>query len=83
MAIQKARIHDIVQGGFIALKSLIPNPIKASLRKAIRNHLNGKGTEDSAINSAKSMKAVEINDIVNKIDSLKQNISNMCKTYRY
>ncbi len=77
--IQKARIHDIVHGGFIALKSLIPNPIKASIRKAIRDHLNGKGTESSSADPTKSIKAVETNETENKINSLQQNINNLCK----
>lgn len=79
MEIQKARVHDIVHGAFIALKSLIPNPVKASIRKAIRDHLNGKGTEDSGADPSKSMKAVDPSETVSKINSLQQNINNLCK----
>ncbi len=44
--IQKSRVHDIVHGAFIGLNSLIPNPIKSSIRKMIRNHVTGQGTKD-------------------------------------
>ena len=79
--IQKARVHDIVHGAFIALKALIPNPIKASIRKAIRDQLNGRGTDSATVNqdvAMKSMKAVNSDGTQSKIDSLRQNIDKMC-----
>lgn len=79
MEIQKARVHDIVHGSFIAVKSLIPNPIKAAIRKALRDHLNGKGSSASAGNPAKAMKAVDPSETVSKINSLQQNIVKLCK----
>jgi hypothetical protein len=81
MEIQKARIHDLVHGAFIALKSLIPNPIKASIRKAIRDHLNGKGTEATSVDVKKAMKAVDPTESYNKINSLQQNINTLCKNF--
>ena len=50
-----------MHGAFIALKALIPNPIKASIRKAIRDQLNGRGTNSDTVNEdlpMKSMKAI-------------------------
>ncbi len=79
MEIQKARIHDIVHGGFIALKSLIPNPIKASIRKSLRDHINGKGTDKLSADSAKSVRAVATGETVKKINSLRNSINNLCK----
>jgi hypothetical protein len=78
MEIQKARVHDIVHGAFIAIKSLIPNPIKAAIRKALRDHLNGKGTQSGAGDPSKSMKAVDSNETVSKINSIQQNINKLC-----
>lgn len=40
--VQKARVHDIVHESFLALNSLIPNPIKAAIRKGIRDYINGR-----------------------------------------
>jgi hypothetical protein len=79
MEIQKARIHDIVHGAYIALKSLIPNPIKASIRKSLRDHINGKGTDKLTADSTRSVKAVETRETENKINSLRENINNLCK----
>ena len=56
---QKARIHDIVHGAFLGLNSLIPNPIKASIRKTIRDHINGGSSDDSPADTKKSAKAVD------------------------
>jgi hypothetical protein len=80
MDIQKARIHDIVHGGFIALKSLIPNPIKASIRKSLRDHKNGKGTDNSTPSLGKSITsfAKGAGDAVKKISSLKNGLSKLC-----
>jgi hypothetical protein len=58
--IQKSRIHDIVHGGFIALNSLIPNPIKSSIRKSIRDYVSGGGTQDN--------QAVDVGKAVNILD---------------
>lgn len=79
MEIQKARIHDIVHGGFIALKSLIPNPIKASIRKSLRDHINGKGTDKLSADSARSVRAVATGETLKKINSLRNSINNLCK----
>lgn len=57
--IQKTRIHDIVHGAFLGLNSLIPNPIKASIRKAIRDHIGGKSSEEQIADPSKSISAVE------------------------
>jgi len=58
--IQKSRIHDIVHGAFIALNSLIPNPIKSSIRKSIRDYVSGGGTEDNqAIDAAKAINILD------------------------
>lgn len=57
--IQKTRIHDIVHGAFLGLNSLIPNPIKASIRKAIRDHIGGKSSDEQISDPSKAMKAVE------------------------
>ena len=57
--LQKTRIHDIVHGAFLGLNSLIPNPIKASIRKAVRDHIGGKSSEESVADTSKSAKAVD------------------------
>mmetsp|Transcript_19806 Transcript_19806/g.20625 ORF Transcript_19806/g.20625 Transcript_19806/m.20625 type:complete len:216 (-) Transcript_19806:28-675(-) len=57
--IQKTRIHDIVHGAFLGLNSLIPNPIKSSIRKAIRDHIGGKSSNESISDPSNSMKAVD------------------------
>jgi hypothetical protein len=76
--IQKSRIHDIVHGAFIGLNSLIPNPIKSSIRKSIRDYLSGQGTRD--IPNTDVANAINILDPSNykaQINKLNANISKL------
>lgn len=76
--IQKSRIHDIVHGSFIALNSLIPNPIKSSIRKSIRDYVSGMGTRD--IPNTDVAQAVNILDPTNykaKAHQLQSSISKL------
>lgn len=74
LEIQKARVHDIVHGGFIVLQSLIPNPIKASIRKGIRDQIKGKGISNTSIDSSKSENSLKTEKVENEINSLTKNI---------
>lgn len=79
--IQKTRIHDIVHGAFLGLNSLIPNPIKASIRKAIRDHIGGKESDEKISDPSASEKALETDktntdirkqeEVIRKIDEPK------------
>lgn len=62
--LQKTRVHDIVHGAFLGLNSLIPNPIKASIRKAIRDHIGGKSSDEAIADTTKAANAVNT-DITN------------------
>ena len=75
--IQKARVHDIVHGGFIALQSLIPNPIKASIRKGIRDQIKGKGISNTNIDSSKSENALKTEKVENEMNNLTKNIRSL------
>jgi hypothetical protein len=77
--IQKSRIHDIVHGGFIALNALIPNPIKSSIRKTIRDYVSGTGAK--GIKDTDTSKAVKILDPTSNLQQaskIKSNISKLC-----
>lgn len=79
--IQKTRIHDIVHGAFLGLNSLIPNPIKASIRKAIRDHIGGKESDEKISDPSASEKVLETDktntdirkqeEVIRKIDEPK------------
>lgn len=56
---QKSRVHDIVHGGFLAINSLIPNPIKASIRAKIRARIAGKESDESVGDTEKSKLATD------------------------
>ncbi len=72
--IQKTRIHDIVHGAFLGLNSLIPNPIKASIRKAIRDHIGGKSSDEEISDPSKAMKAVDTDKTNTDIRNQQQKI---------
>ena len=77
--IQKARIHDIVHGSFLALNSLIPNPIKSQIRSMIRTTLNGQGgSGGGGIDSKKSEDAVKTDSTDKEIDKLNKEIGDLC-----
>lgn len=75
--LQKARVHDIVHGGFLSLHTLIPNPIKASIRKAIRDQLNGKQISTLSVDSSKSENAVKTERTESQINKIKENIKKL------
>jgi len=82
--IQKSRIHDIVHGGFIALNALIPNPIKSSIRKTIRDYVTGSGKK--GLQDTDTSKAVKILDPTSNLlqaSNLKSTISRLCKLFKY
>lgn len=77
LEIQKARVHDIVHGGFIVLQSLIPNPIKASIRKGIREQIKGKEISNTIIDSSRSENSLKTEKVENEINSLTKNIQSL------
>ena len=72
--IQKTRIHDIVHGAFLGINSLIPNPIKASIRKAIRDHIGGKKSDEKIVDISKSQNAVKTDPTNNDIRKQQEKI---------
>ena len=78
LEIQKVRIHDIVHGAFIALNSLIPNPIKSSIRKAIRDKLKGGSTSYGEVaDPTKAEEAVKVAETNGEIQGLEKKINNL------
>lgn len=75
--LQKSRVHDIVHLGFLSLQTLIPNPIKASIRKAIRDQLKGKQISSLSIDSSKSENALKTEQTENQINNIKDNIKKL------
>jgi hypothetical protein len=58
---------------------LVPNPIKAQIRKTIREQLNGQSSDDKAGNPSQSMKAVDYNKTDKDINSIRGNIDKLGK----
>ena len=79
LEIQKARIHDIVHGAFIALNSLIPNPIKSSIWKAIRDKLKGGASESGGGNPdiSKGQNSVKVKNTNKEIQGLEKKINGL------
>ena len=59
------------------MHTLIPNPIKASIRKAIRDQLNGKEISTLSVDSSKSENAVKTERTESQINKLKENIKKL------
>ncbi len=72
-----------MHGGFIAINALIPNPIKSSIRKAIRDHIRGKdsATATSVANAGPSIKAVDPAPTTKKIVGMEKEIRDMSKYF--
>ncbi len=76
--IQKARIHDIVHSGFIALNALIPNPIKASIRKSLRDFIGGRGTAPTVTDVSNAVRILDPSSNIQQANNLKSQIAKLC-----
>mmetsp|Transcript_18927 Transcript_18927/g.21376 ORF Transcript_18927/g.21376 Transcript_18927/m.21376 type:complete len:346 (-) Transcript_18927:62-1099(-) len=84
--IQRIRVHDIVHGGFQAVTSLIPNPMKASIRKATRDIALDRGkkgfmfkdTQEGRVTSNREATTFQSNS-----DEKKKSTDDMFENYKF
>ena len=62
---------------------MIPNPIKASIRKAIRDHLGGQSSNEEVADTKQSAKAVESDPTNKNIRQQEDKIRKMNRTIFY